>query len=401
MTEDTSFYDVRMSKITDNLYVSEYILRENVEYLKSHGITTIIDFTVPSETPEFSDYPEDSELTYIRMPMAEHEDLNAKPELAEKFLGIMERAKGGVLLICVSGNNKSPAMAMLWLIHRGMIFEDAFKLVESTRGRHIMMVYRTEMAISHMFTSYLMKVSGTKPNMPERTLFTQDYYDEQYFSDKGGKLFVFPNGMAKTWGYKNPEGDLLGGEKVIGAWKTMFKPKNLLDVGAGRGALIAYARDVGIEGEGFDFSEYAVNNPFKRCKKEWLVLHDGAKPWPYPDGKFDLVDAIDFYEHIYEDDLKLAISEAQRVSNRWLFLQIATVKPEKEKGYILKKGDKIPFEDGRTWAGHVTVMDEGYWIDKFENDNWFLRRDLKEWFESMITIRNWTLNSTLVFERLE
>jgi hypothetical protein len=239
--------------------------------------------------------------------------------------------------------------------------------------------------------------------------FSQDYYDEKYFADVTGKSFRRTDGSIEHWGYRNLQGEFLGAKEIARAWKIMFNPKNLLDVGAGRGTFVAYARDTGIEAEGFDYSEYAVNNPYPRCKKEWLRLHDATKPWFYTDQSFDLVTALDFYEHMYEPDIPFVISEMYRVAKKWIFLQIATVGGGSgsgihEVGYILKKGEPVPIErEGNAVAGHVTVVDRETWERWFDDENWVLRRDMVQWFENLVPneiIKNWLLNTILVLERI-
>lgn len=234
--------------------------------------------------------------------------------------------------------------------------------------------------------------------------FKQDYYDRLYFADEKGKKFVLPNGTTKYWGYLNPTGDYEGAKPILEAWKEMFQPKDMLDVGAGRGQFVAMARDIGIEAYGFDFSEWAVREGrYKKCKSEWLKLHNATKPWPYKSYSFDLVSALDCLEHIYLDDLNFVKKELFRVTKKWIFLQIATVDGVKEKGYILKKGEAIPWEDGRTWAGHVTVKTEEWWCDYFDSDNWLLRRDMVNWLCALVhknILSNWLQNTMLVYERI-
>lgn len=159
-------------------------------------------------------------------------------------------------------------------------------------------------------------------SLPDKE-FTQEYYDEKYFADLVGKSFRRPNGTIEHWGYRNSQGEFSGAKEIADAWKTMFNPKNLLDVGCGRGTFLTYARDVGIEAEGFDFSEWAIKNRYDRCKPEWLRVHDATKPWPYTDKSFELVVALDFWEHIYQEDLQLVMEEMFRVAEKWVFLQIA------------------------------------------------------------------------------
>jgi SAM-dependent methyltransferase len=235
--------------------------------------------------------------------------------------------------------------------------------------------------------------------------FTEDWYNREYFADEKGKKFTRANGTVEYWGYRSPTGEVGGGDRIIEAWKTMFHPKTMLDVGAGRGQFVAYAREAGIEAFGFDWSQWAVDEGrFIRCKPEWLMCHDATKPWPYLDKSFDLVIALDLWEHIYAADLDFVVAEMFRVARKWIFLEIATVDGIKEKGYILKKGEPIPIaEDGRTWAGHVTVDTESFWIEKFERDDWLLRRDMVNWFFSLLapaTIPNWLLNTVIVLQGL-
>ncbi len=234
--------------------------------------------------------------------------------------------------------------------------------------------------------------------------FTEDWYDHEYFADPKGKEFKRPNGSVEHWGYRNPEGVIGGANLIVDAWKKMFNPNNALFVGCGRGAMVAYAREAGIEAFGFDWSKYAIGDKgrFAQCKPEWLKCHDATKRWPYPDNNFDLTIALDLWEHIYRTDLDFAISEMFRVSRKWCFLEIATVS-KNEKGYILKKGEPIPLvEDGRTWAGHVTVQTEEFWIDQFDHEDWLLRRDMFNYFCGLLSpgyVRNWMLNTVLILEK--
>jgi len=236
--------------------------------------------------------------------------------------------------------------------------------------------------------------------------FDEKYYDRKYFADPEGKEFRRSDGSIEYWGYRSLDGEWEGAGPIARAWKEVFEPLELLDVGAGRGTFVAYARDAGIEAEGFDFSKWAVSDEgrYPRCKADWLRLHDATEPWPYEDESFDLVVALDFFEHIYENELSFVISELFRVAKRYIFLQIATVDGVREVGFTLYKEEPVPWDDGRTWAGHVTVQDEAFWYDRFDHDDWMPRRDMVQHFCSLVDpgiIRNWLLSSMLVFERFD
>jgi len=219
--------------------------------------------------------------------------------------------------------------------------------------------------------------------------FDGKYYDQKYFADPLGKEFRRSDGSIEHWGYRSPDGEWLGAGPIVVAWKEVFEPRNLLDVGAGRGTFIAYAREeAGIEAVGFDYSEWAVGygrygqigKTIHKCKEDWIRLHNATQPWPYEDNSFDLVVALDFFEHIYEDDLSFVISELFRVAKRYVFLQIATVDGVRETGFILHRDEPVPWDDGRTWAGHVTVQEEAFWYDRLDHEDWMPRRDMVQHF---------------------
>ena len=109
--------------------------------------------------------------------------------------------------------------------------------------------------------------------------FKSIYYDIDYFANIKGRKYQKKDGTVEYWGYKNPTGEFLGAIDITKAWKTVFNPTNLHDVGAGRGTVIAYAREQGSEAEGFDFSEWAVSDEgrYAKCKAEWLKLHDATE----------------------------------------------------------------------------------------------------------------------------
>jgi len=216
--------------------------------------------------------------------------------------------------------------------------------------------------------------------------FSASYYDYYYFADERGKAFRRPNGTVNHWGYRNPQGEFLGAKEIAEAWKTIFQPKNALDVGCGRGTFVAYMRDLGIEAFGFDFSEWAVGEGrYKRCKSEWLKLHDATKPWPYESQSFDLIVCLDTLEHIYEEDLDFVISEMYRVAKKWVFLQIAVA------------------GTGGLQGRSCTVCSEEWWYERLDHEDWVPRRDMVNWFVALVPneiISNWLKNSIIVMERV-
>ncbi len=236
--------------------------------------------------------------------------------------------------------------------------------------------------------------------------FSGKYYNKDYFQTPEGKKYQGSDGEIHGWSYSNETGDWDGAFHITKAWQTVFECQNLLDVGAGRGTFIAYARHHGINAIGFDYSPWAVEEGrFAKCEKEWLIEHDATKIWPYIENRFDLVVALDFYEHIYEEDLARVIPEMFRVAENYIFLEIATVDGKNQTGYVLQKDEPVPEAlEGMVVAGHVNVRTEAWWMERLEHDDWIRRRDMENHFISLCppaVLTNWIQNSIIILERFD
>jgi len=154
-----SFLEDRISEIQPNLWISEYIVRQYPDFLKSKGIKLVIDFTKPEQVPSAPNY---QEIRYVRLSIDDHELLENRPCLIEQFFKEMEYAKeSGVLLHCISGGNRSPAMAILWMMRNGMIFQDAYRKVEKTRGTDLKKIYGVNISITHQLMDFLIRQEKT------------------------------------------------------------------------------------------------------------------------------------------------------------------------------------------------------------------------------------------------
>jgi len=221
-------------------------------------------------------------------------------------------------------------------------------------------------------------------------IFDPEWYDEEYFvGSKGGKPYVSENGSIKRWSYYNPMGEWLGAEPIMKVMKKLLNPRNMLDAGCGRGTFCAYAKDVGIEAYGIDFSPWAVDNPYPRAKG--LIELGDVRNMRFPDASYDLVFASDIMEHIYEEDLDKVISEFQRVARKWIFYNISVT--EEGNRLVLERG-KLPTYFSAAVPGHVTVMPPSFWLQRLSNENWRLRDDLVKKFRRLVPqkiIQNWRL----------
>jgi SAM-dependent methyltransferase len=238
--------------------------------------------------------------------------------------------------------------------------------------------------------------------------FDSSYYDSNYFAIKDGKKFNKADGSSGAWSYANPEGEWLGCEPIVKAWKEIFKCGNMLDIGCGRGTFVGYARAIGIKAYGFDFSEWAVTHLYPGCESSWIACRDATKEWGYPDDYFDLVTVLDLMEHLYTEDIDRVIDQMYRVAKRYVFMQIATVGGGSgsgihDKGYILKRGEPVPVNlECMAVAGHVTVQDREFWTGKLTRDGWVFRDDIVEEFIKKVpgdVLANWVKNTLIVLEK--
>jgi ubiquinone/menaquinone biosynthesis C-methylase UbiE len=230
-----------------------------------------------------------------------------------------------------------------------------------------------------------------------------EYYDQEYFvGGKGGKKFVDSSGESRKWSYYNKTGEDFGAEPIMKAIKTVLNPENMLSVGEGRGTFVAYARDAGIDAIGQDFSKWAIEHPYPRAKG--LITLGDIRDIQFPDVTFSLIFCSDIMEHVYLEDLPKAISEIQRVSNKWVFYNIGASKPDNTKDDMILQKKKLPSKDRQVTAvaGHVTVKPESWWREKLTNEQWKLRDDLVATFRDLVpkeALENW--RCVLITERID
>lgn len=160
-------------------------------------------------------------------------------------------------------------------------------------------------------------------------------------------------GHSKDWGFKTEKHwnyTERWQETAKNILACVFHPiKTILDVGCGPGSLVAEFNNnyKEIDAYGVDISNWCVSNPKPGAEGK---LHEGlAVAIPAKDYNFELVILCDVLEHQPAEYLDLAISEACRVSNGFIFITIpipfsgvGTYQWGKEKfvdHYILERAD--------------------------------------------------------------
>jgi len=127
-----------------------------------------------------------------------------------------------------------------------------------------------------------------------------DLYDESYFTKRGGG--------APYVGYplelNGAQGNFVDlSEEIL----SRYGPRKVLDVGCATGHLVKALRDHGVQAEGIDYAQWAVDHAVTP------VVQGSALDLPWADSTFDLVVSQDFMEHMHPDDLPTVIAEQVRV----------------------------------------------------------------------------------------
>ncbi len=153
--------------------------------------------------------------------------------------------------------------------------------------------------------------------------------------------------IAKQFGKRYFDGNRMygyGGYFYDGRWKSVVKDfikyyklkKNdkVLDIGCAKGFLVKDFIDKGIDAYGLDISKYALRKAPKKIKKK--IFLGNAKKLPFNDKSFKLVISINTLHNLDKNELKTALKEIKRVSNRFSYIQLDAYKNLKEKKIFLK-----------------------------------------------------------------
>jgi SAM-dependent methyltransferase len=170
-------------------------------------------------------------------------------------------------------------------------------------------------------------------------------------------------------------------------WRN-FQVATSLDVGCATGFLVEVLRERGIEAQGCDISEYAIDHASPGAVGHVRVgnLFAGL---PWDDRSFDLVTALEILEHLPPDRVQVALAELRRVCRGYLYATIPSfglnaggpdghfegkVLPDRVEHYRDLGPDylgPVPFHDlavdaeGMPVEGHLSIASFQWWTDQF------------------------------------
>ena len=101
--------------------------------------------------------------------------------------------------------------------------------------------------------------------------------------------------------------------------KEVFEPTRVLDLGCGPGALMHLLWELGVDVEGIDFAESSkrIATPEVRDR---ITIGDVADPALKPADAFDLVISREVLEHLTVLQVKRAVANMARMTNRFIYV---------------------------------------------------------------------------------
>ena len=137
-------------------------------------------------------------------------------------------------------------------------------------------------------------------------------------------------------------------------WKEYFKPKTALDIGCGFGQRVWALLSYGVDAEGYEISQFAVDKsmvPIKIKQQDITELPDYYKT-------YDLVICYDLLEHLEEKDLDKTLKNIYLLGN---------------KDFVFS----IPFEGDPNLLADIThkiFKDASWWYEKLSNNGFKIEK---------------------------
>jgi protein tyrosine phosphatase len=123
-----NYYNI--SKITDNLYISDICSAMNKDKLKEEGITDIL-CTILGVYPI---YPDEFKYKNIHVRDTEEEDIEKYFEECGEYIDNVIRNNGKILVHCSYGISRSATIVIAYLMkYKGMRLNEAYKYVKDRR----------------------------------------------------------------------------------------------------------------------------------------------------------------------------------------------------------------------------------------------------------------------------
>ena len=114
--------------IIDNIYLGDFRTADNIDILKEHNITHIINcaFNLPNKYPE--------QITYKRLELRDETDQPIIEKLEEAYQFIKENKDKNIFVHCVFGKSRSASVVIFYIMkEKKLNFNEAKNIVKNIR----------------------------------------------------------------------------------------------------------------------------------------------------------------------------------------------------------------------------------------------------------------------------
>jgi len=219
-----------------------------------------------------------------------------------------------------------------------------------------------------------------------------DLYGASYFGS--GRNPMDRMGLSGYERYDRDTSNANAAAYLVWRW---FAPRRTLDVGCASGFVVEALRELGVDAEGVDVSQFAVEQAAAGARGH-VRQGDLTRRLPFRGRRFDVVTAYETLEHLPPEAVPAALAELRRVCAGYVVATIPSFGPnangpggwfpvkvrDERLDHYVGLGDgyegPVPHEDlyrdaaGEPIEGHLTIASFGWWTGRF-SDAGFVRCD--------------------------
>lgn len=158
-------------------------------------------------------------------------------------------------------------------------------------------------------------------------------------------------------------------QPVVKTFQTYYglnSQHSILDVGCAKGFMLHDFSEIipGIQVNGIDVSQYAIENAIDSMKSNCKV--GNAVSLPYPDKSFDLIVSITTLHNLEKDELVTALQEIERVKRQHSFITVDAYRNDEEKqrmyDWNLTAKTVMHVDEWKTFFNEVGYTGDYYWF---------------------------------------
>jgi len=219
-----------------------------------------------------------------------------------------------------------------------------------------------------MQSSYTLqlKYSSTKQFVGSKP---SSFYSEDYFLNAQGSNYGRIDEKSKQFFLNYEEQNILPGNRVLANYLTKrYKPKTVMVLGCARAYLVKAFQELGVDCRGVDISEWAIQHA-PAGLQDYLFVGDICDLSFFESNYFDVITAMDVFEHIAVPDLFAALDEVKRIANDVLILKLP-----------ISNDDQHPDQTNGDDKSHISVYSLAWWHHQLEQRGFTLENQRVDYY---------------------